>query len=264
MTNILGNIVATTRTRVANSQRKFTVTDFESLPGYSGERRSLCRALSGSGINIISEIKKASPSAGLIHPDIDVTSVAGGYEAAGASAISVLTEPTYFGGSLDDLQHVSNAVSIPVLRKDFIVSEYQVHEAKAYGADAILLIVRILERQQIADLYDVAIELGMEVLVELYDREELDLVDTDSVSIVGANNRNLSTMTVDISHSISILKDVPHGIVKVSESGIESSRDLQMLEANGIHAALVGESLMRSKDPASALRVLLDSSQERS
>lgn len=257
MSTILDEIVSATRERVRDSTARVPVSSLQSTPGFDRTVRSLHTALTAKQMNVIAEIKSASPSAGPIRPDTKPSEIAVGYQNSGAAAISVLTEPQWFGGSLQNLSSVSEAVSIPVLRKDFIVSEYQVFEARAFGADAILLIARILEKHEMSDLHDLAKSLGLEVLVELYDITELDKLDTKSMNIVGANNRNLSTMEVDINHSISILSEVPASSVRVSESGIEHSDQLQTLLDNGISAALVGESLMRSPDPTEALHLLL-------
>lgn len=257
MSSILDDIVSATRERVAKAAINIPVAELKSRQGFERPMRSLAAALSNGPMNVIAEIKSASPSAGEIRPGAKPSEIATGYEDAGASAISVLTEPQWFGGSLENLETVSSSVSIPVLRKDFIIDEYQVYEARAFGADAILLIVRILDRDELADLHALATSLGLEVLVELYDIDELDRVDIDTMKIVGANNRNLSTMTVDINHSISILAELPETTIRVSESGIENHDDLSILVDNRIHAALIGESLMRSADPSEALRALL-------
>jgi indole-3-glycerol phosphate synthase len=208
-------------------------------------------------MNVIAEVKKASPSGGNLDSGTEPSVVAQTYRRAGAAAISVLTEPHYFAGSLSDLQQVHQAVDVPVLRKDFIVDEYQIYEAKAYGADAILLIARVLDASLISDLFDVALDLDLDVLIELYDESEIAKLDLDRVKIVGANNRDLSTMTVDIKRSVKILGRLPDTVTKVSESGVKTLDELKTLIDNRIHAALIGESLMKAPNPGQYLKDLL-------
>ncbi|NND71259.1 MAG: indole-3-glycerol phosphate synthase TrpC [Rhodothermales bacterium] len=256
MSTILDDIIAATRARVRAARKKISVQDFSNFAAYHAETRSFSDALTSGPVNIIAELKRVSPSVGSIQTGAEPGEIASKYEAGGAAAISVLTEPEYFGGSLEDMEAVREHVTLPILRKDFIVDEYQIHEARARGADAILLIVRTLDKQQLAELHDVATSIGLDVLVELYEQEELDSVDTSHVRIVGANNRDLSTMTVDIGRSIQILEKLPSPIIKVSESGISNAQQMQVLVKNGIRAALIGESLMRHPDPGALLKEL--------
>ncbi len=257
MSTILDDIVASTQDRLAASKNHISILDLQSLPLFARTPTSLCAALQKDEMNIIAEVKRASPSAGSIDQLASVATISIAYEKAGAAAVSVLTEPHFFGGSLKDLTEVRQRIDLPVLRKDFIIDAYQIVEAKAHGADAVLLIARILSANQLHDLHQVADELGLDVLVELYDKNEVDRLDLDQVKIVGANNRDLSTMTVDIHRSVEILSELPAHIARVSESGIDCRAQIETLINSDIHAALIGESLMRSADSGAFLNQLL-------
>jgi indole-3-glycerol phosphate synthase len=211
----------------------------------------------GSGVHVIAEVKKASPSVGLIRADFNPVAIARTYAANGAACISVLTDRTFFQGSLDDLVAVRNAVAIPVLRKDFFLDRYQVLEARVAGADCILLIAECLDDCRLRDLYFYASELGMESLIEIYEAENLDRVLKLGPALVGINNRNLRTFVTDLGHSIALAPRVPSDCVLVSESGIHTRADVVRLEQAGIHAILVGETLMRADDIGEKLRDLL-------
>ena len=213
--------------------------------------RSLAGALEGHGgqtLALIAEVKRASPSAGLIARDFDPVLVATRYEAAGANAISVLTDEKFFQGHLDHLRAIRETVALPILRKDFVLDEVQIYEASAAGADAILLIVAALEQDQLNHLLDVAVTCQLDALVEVHTLKELDrALDTDA-RIIGINNRNLATFEVDIATTEALSEQVPAGILLVSESGIRTAEDSQRLRACGADAILVGEALMRSTD----------------
>ncbi len=213
-------------------------------------------ALARDGIQVIAELKRKSPSAGEIFAAADPETVAGEYEANGAAAISVLTDREYFGGSLEFLRRIKATVSIPVLRKDFIVSEYQIYESYVAGADAILLIAEILEEQQLRDFYTLAREQGLEVLVEFHAREELASVQRLEPDIVGVNTRNLESMTTDIRWCRDVFEELPSKAVKVAESGVHTSADLIFVEESGYDAALVGTTLMKHGTPGATLREL--------
>ena len=206
------------------------------------------QALSGEDIAIIAEVKKASPSKGVIAEDFDYLAIAKEYESAGASAISVLTEPYFFMGSNDYLKEISENVSIPVLRKDFIVDEYMIWEAKALGASAILLIVSILDIVQLKKYLDLAHDLGLSAIVETHDSEEIMRALTVGAEIIGVNNRNLNDFTVDIENSISLRRCVSGDTIFISESGIKTKEDVLRLKENNVDAVLIGETLMKSND----------------
>ena len=216
-------------------------------------------ALQGEGVALIAEIKKASPSKGEIRLDLDVADVALCYAGAGASAVSVLTEPTFFKGSLDDLAVARKVVELPLLRKDFIIDPYQVYEARLYGADAILLIVAILQPNEIKALSNLAHSLGMVALVEVHSRLELEVALASGAELIGINNRNLVDFTVDLQTTLDLLPLLPSTATVVSESGIKTHADIEQLRQAGVHAVLVGESLVASSDPGAKIEELMRS-----
>ena len=205
-------------------------------------------ALKDPEIAIIAEVKKASPSKGLIAEDFDYIGIAKEYERAGASAISVLTEPYFFKGSNDFLYEISENVQIPLLRKDFTIDEYMIYEAKSLGASAILLIVSILDDVQLKRYLDLAHELGLSAIVETHDANEIRTAIDAGAEIIGVNNRNLADFTVDITNSINLRRLVSEDILFISESGIKTAEDVRKLKENNVDAVLIGETLMRSDD----------------
>ena len=209
-------------------------------------------------VNIIAECKRRSPSRGVLRAEYDAVAIARGYGAAGAAAISVLTEPTFFDGSLDDLVRVRAAVDIPLLRKDFVVSEYQLLEARAAGADAVLLIVGALRPEELTRLLARAGELGLDALVEVHNHEELAAALDAGAAVIGVNNRNLRTLAVDLDVSGELIARMPKGVTAVSESGIKSPADIERFIGLGYHAFLIGERFMATDDPGGALRRLLE------
>ena len=219
----------------------------QALPG-KPETYAFYRALSAPGIHLICEAKKASPSKGLIAEDFPYVDIAKDYEAGGASAISVLTEPFYFIGSNDYLKEIRAAVSIPVLRKDFTVDEYQIYEAKVLGAHAILLICAILEEETLCKYLNLAHSLGLSALVETHNPEEIQMALRAGANIIGVNNRNLKDFSVDITHSADLRKLVPEHVVFVAESGIHSKEQITELKKDGVNAVLIGETFMRADD----------------
>lgn len=210
-----------------------------------------------SSVALIAEVKKASPSKGVIREDFDPVAIAKIYAAAGAACISVLTDENFFQGHLDYLSAIRKEVSTPLLRKDFIIDDYQVFEARAAGADAVLLIAECLTDQQLIDLHKRIVELGMTPLVELYDDANVGKVLAADPVLVGVNNRDLNTFEVDLGHSVKVKQLLPPTVTFVSESGIDNRDDVRLLEESGVDAMLVGESLMRADDVASAVRALL-------
>ena len=223
----------------------------------AGSRRDFRAALASRAIAVIAEIKRASPSKGLLAADFDPPRTARQYEAGGAAALSVLTDARYFQGSLADLGAARAAVSLPALRKDFTIDASQVVEAAAGGADAILLIAAILEERQIRDLRELAAQYRMAALVEVHDARELEVAAGAGADIIGVNNRNLSTFQVTLETSLRLAEHMPAGALRVAESGIGSADDVRRLREAGFTAFLVGEHLMKSADPAAALRELV-------
>ena len=251
--SILDQIVNDTRQAVQQRKTRVNVAHLEAEHYFDRQPLDFAAALESDQIEIISEIKKASPSKGVIREDYNPADIAKRYEDAGAAAISVLTEPFHFQGSLDHLVAVRRAASLPLLRKDFIVDVYQLFEARAFGADAVLLIAAVLDRVHLHDLVQAARELGLTALVEVYETRELDRIDFDEISILGVNNRDLRTFEVDVDHSLRVFAEVPDGLVRVSESGISSARELVYLRENGVDAALIGETFMRAENPGDEL-----------
>ncbi len=218
--------------------------------------RSMRANIAAGNPAIIAEIKKASPSKGVIRADFDPPAIAQSYAAAGAACLSVLTDAQYFQGHESYLQAARAACSLPVIRKDFIVDPYQVYEARAIGADCILLIVSALDDAQMADLYAQATGLGMDVLVEVHDREEMQRALRLDLPMVGVNNRNLRTFATSLQTTLDLLADVPESVLVVTESGIHTQADVKLMRDNGIHAFLVGEAFMRAESPGAELQKL--------
>ncbi len=258
MSSILDKIVAKKRTEIEAAEKSRPIEELIALTEQAPPPRDFVAALTaGSDIGLIAEVKKASPSKGIIREDFDPVSIAKCYAENGAHCISVLTDEPFFQGSLDYLKAIRAVVEIPLLRKDFILDEYQVYEARSAGADAVLLIAECLDEQSLPFLHRRICELGMTPLVELYEEANIERVLDCNPILVGVNNRDLNTFDVDLGHSIRIKKQLPDDIVMVSESGIFSGADVQRLHAAGIDAMLVGESLMRSKDIGRAVQELL-------
>ena len=259
MPSKLENIMAATRERVAVAKasadlRTQSVAAERHQP--RGFREGLRRAAK-SGIAVIAELKKASPSKGLIRPDFDVAGLATELEAAGAAALSVLTDEQFFQGSLQNLEIASETTRLPCLRKDFIVDEFQLLEARAHRADAVLLIVAALTQTELTNFHRRAVELQLDVLCEVHDGEELQRALDAGCEIIGVNNRDLHTFRVDLNTSLRLAGMMPAGVAKVAESGIETGDDIARLRQAGFDAFLVGESLMRAQCPGEALRTLL-------
>ncbi|HEY3021768.1 MAG TPA: indole-3-glycerol phosphate synthase TrpC, partial [Solirubrobacteraceae bacterium] len=237
-------------------RREVPLANLERAVAARGDERPFSEALARPGVSIIAEYKRRSPSAGTIREGSSVTDVVCAYERGGAAALSILTEPRHFGGSLDDLREARATTFLPILRKDFIVDAYQLYESAAAGADAVLLIVAALEPRELARLYEEARAIDLDVLVEVHDEEELEValeVDADNI---GINNRDLSDFSVDLERTFDLLSDVPAGKTVVSESGIETRDQVDELERVGVDAVLIGELLMRAPDPEEALREL--------
>jgi len=254
---VLDRIIDAAREDVARRRRAVPLAELELQLEARGPERPFHEALTHPGISVIAEFKRRSPSAGSIRDGSTVDEIVSAYEAAGAAALSVLTEEHNFGGSLDDLRAARAASALPILRKDFVVDPYQVVESAVAGADAILLIVAALSAKELRALHALALELDLDVLVEVHQDEELEraleAVDPD---LIGINNRNLADFSVDVERTFELLTDVPAGKTVVSESGFHHPDQLHELERVGVDAVLVGESLMRAPDPGAALRAL--------
>ncbi|MCR5526988.1 MAG: indole-3-glycerol phosphate synthase TrpC [Lachnospiraceae bacterium] len=253
--NILDKLAAHARERVAEAKLKVSLKDMMEMAFTAPEKGEFAfeKALSGTGIHFICECKKASPSKGLIAPEFPYLEIAREYEAAGASCISVLTEPKWFLGSNDYLKDISDAVKIPCIRKDFTVDEYMIYEAKALGASAVLLICAILDDDELKHFIDIADGLGMTSLVEAHDETEVQRAAGAGARVIGVNNRNLKDFTVDINNSIRLRKLVDPDILFVAESGIKTAEDIKVLVENGVNGVLIGETLMRSADKKAML-----------
>lgn len=269
--NILNEIAAKTKERIQKEKLEIPEKDLiqmiqkrkvqillhpEQQSITSRTPHSFYQALKKEGMSYICEVKKASPSKGLIAPAFPYLEIAKEYQEAGAAAISCLTEPFYFQGSDRYLQEITAAIDIPVLRKDFTVDEYMIFQAAAYGAAAVLLICAILNDEQLKEYRELAEELGMDALVEAHDEEEAERALKSGARIIGVNNRDLKTFQVDMQNGIRLRKLAPENVVFVSESGIKTSNDIQKLYDNQVDAVLIGETLMKSQDKKAALEEL--------
>ena len=258
--NLLESIMAERRRDIARDRLSEASPGLAAAQG-SYPRRSLRSVLRGrSGTRILAEVKRASPSAGPLRTDYDPAAIAAAYEDAGASAISVLTEPRRFLGSMEHLRSVRGRVNIPVLCKDFICDPFQIQQAAACGADVVLLIVAALTRDELVLLHGEIRGRGLETLVEVHDESELDAALALDGAVIGVNNRNLTTLACDLAVSRRLAASIPAGRPRIAESGIRTRRDIEELEDLGYDGFLVGESLLRHSNPAEALRLLLGSS----
>jgi indole-3-glycerol phosphate synthase len=254
--DILARIVATKREEVSAAEASLSAWESAAEARLAG-RRDFGAALRAKAPAIIAEVKKASPSRGVLAADFDPARIARAYESGGAAAISVLTDAPYFQGALADLEAARAAIQVPVLRKDFMIAPSQIAEAAAHGADAILLIAAILGERDLRDFRELAARYRMAALVEVHNRAELDAAIASGASLIGVNNRDLTTFNVTLDTSLRLAEYMPSGALLVSESGIHDARDIARLRAAGFQAFLVGEHLMKSGDPASALRKLV-------
>lgn len=245
------------KAELANAKSGRSIDQLRNSPLYGRLTFSLRAALRASTPGVIAEVKKASPSKGVIRADFDHRAVAREYARAGAAAISVLTDEHFFQGSLSYLEDIRKEVDLPLLRKDFIIDSFQLHEARAAGADAVLLIAAALELAQMKDLRWEAAEMGLECLIEVHTAEEIESLDVEFSDIVGINNRNLQTFETDLSVSRRLRSLLPGHVTVVSESGIRTAHDIRTLVRSGIDAVLIGETLMRAPSPGKALSLLL-------
>jgi indole-3-glycerol phosphate synthase len=252
MTNILETIIAKKKAEVAQRKAARSISELEKQTFFGKQELSLKEFLLRPGkTGIIAEFKKRSPSKGIINHSSFAGAVVRDYEKYGASAVSVLTDMNFFGGSLSDLEEAAASLHIPVLRKDFMIDEYQVIESKAYGADIILLIASCLKKEEVKKLSVVAKTLGLNVLLEIHHQQELEHI-CDEVDVVGINNRDLTTFKVDINHSIELGKKIPSQKIKISESGLDDVKTLLHLTQNGFSGFLIGEKFMKEQDPGKA------------
>jgi indole-3-glycerol phosphate synthase len=243
--------------RRASDGRPATLAELQAAAAALPSARGFAAALAAPGMGLIAEVKRRSPSKGDIRPDLDPAALAAAYERGGASCVSVLTEPDHFGGSPDDLRTARAAVSLPIIRKDFTTTAYQVWEARAWGADAVLLIVAALDPVQLRDLLAEAAGAGLDALVEVHDAAEAAVAAGAGATLVGVNARDLRTLDVDLDRFAQIRGDLPDGAVVVAESGIRDRADVEAAAAAGADAVLVGETLVRAPDPAAAVAALL-------
>jgi indole-3-glycerol phosphate synthase len=256
-TTVLERILAETREELARRKRELPL-ERDAVVRSQGETRSgrFRDALSAEDIGVIAEFKRRSPSAGTLREAPDLVGIVRAYERGGAVAVSVLTEGPNFEGALEDLRAARAACALPLLRKDFVVDPYQLYEAAGAGADAVLLIVAALEQEQLGSLHREARAIGLDVLVEVHDRAELRRALAVGAEIVGVNNRDLRDFSVDVQRTERLMDEMPAGVIVVSESGIVAAEQISSLRARGVKAVLVGEALMRSGEPETALRAL--------
>lgn len=255
--NILDKIIVDKKREVELKKKVVSVNQLEATYLFNSRTKSLSKVLANSNIGVIAEHKRRSPSRNIINFNHTVEDVTLGYQNAGACGISVLTDGKYFGGSLDDLLITRAAVNIPILRKEFIIDEYQILEAKAYGADVILLIAAVLTREQIKHLSQFAQSLGLEVLLEVHNREELEKSIMPSLNMIGVNNRNLKTFEVSLSFSKELSQHIPDEFVKVSESGISSAKAVKELQQFGYQVFLMGEHFMKTNNPGNEAKLFI-------
>jgi indole-3-glycerol phosphate synthase len=260
----LEQLVNATRERLERRKRERPLAELEREVAERGEGRPFQEALIHPGTSLVAEYKRRSPSAGTIRDNATVTEIVHAYERGGAAALSILTEEDHFGGSLDDLKEARAATQLPILRKDFTVDPYQLYEARAAGADAILLVVGSLSDAELGRLYTETRALDLDALVEIHDEEELERALEFDVDVIGINNRDLTDFTVDLSRTFDLLADVPAGKTVVSESGIVYREQVEELERVGVDAVLVGETVMRAEDPELACRELTGADDGRS
>jgi|LSQX01.1.fsa_nt_gb indole-3-glycerol phosphate synthase len=257
MPDVLRRILAHKRDEVAAAIARTPMVELRAMVADAPPARSFAQALRGEEVAIIAEIKRSSPSEGVIRDDdFDPAEIAAAYDRAGAAALSVLTDEEFFGGRLEYLTAAREACSVPVLRKDFVVDAYQLHEARAAGADAVLLIVAALEPAQLLHLLDVTHDLGMQALVESHDEVELEIALDAGATVLGVNNRDLHSFEVDLGTTERLAPMVPKDRLLVAESGVHTRADIERLAAAGADAALIGTALMRADDPGEALRGL--------
>ena len=260
--SILDQIIASKKKEIALKRSIVSVAQLENSDLFNKKTNSLSKSIVNSPFGIIAEHKRRSPSKATINNSLSVEEVVKGYEIASASGISVLTDMQYFGGSLEDLLLASASVRIPLLRKEFIVDEYQLLEAKAFGSDAILLIAAVLSKSEIKHLSEFAQSLALEVLLEVHNLEELEKSIMPSLDLIGVNNRNLKTFEVSLQNSIDLANHIPNDFVKISESGITTTEDIKLLKSHGFLGFLIGENFMKTDNPGKSLEQFINQLKE--
>jgi indole-3-glycerol phosphate synthase len=255
---ILDQIIASKKREVALKKAVVSIQQLENTDLFNSKTNSLSKSILNSPFGIIAEHKRRSPSKATINHDLSVEEIVKGYENAGASGISVLTDSQYFGGSLEDLHLAKATVNTPLLRKEFIIDEYQLLEAKAFGADAILLIAAVLTRDEIKTLSEFAQSIALEVLLEVYNQEELEKSIMPSLDIIGVNNRNLKTFEVSLQNSIDLVTQIPNDFIKISESGFSTSEEIKLLKIHGYQGFLIGENFMKTDNPGKSLEQFIN------
>ena len=257
MNDILHEIIISKKEEIAKRKEIFSTELLENNCGeFQRDTISMSNSIKKSQYGIISEFKRRSPSKGWINDKANILQITQGYQDSGASAISILTDKKYFGGNIEDIRMVRDSIKIPILRKEFIIDEYQIFQAKLIGADAVLLIASVLEKNRLHELSALAHQLGLEVLLEIHSEKELDYID-DNIEMIGVNNRNLGTFKTDISNSINLIDRLPKDKVHISESGISSAETIQLLKSIGYNGFLIGESLMKGSSPEKSLNKLI-------
>ena len=255
---ILEKIIETKKIELEIVKKTISIEDLKKLPNFQKKSISLVNRLKNSSHGIIAEHKRRSPSKSIINESIDINQIIHGYDRADVCGISVLTDKEYFGGSLNDLRNARKLTNIPILRKEFIIDKYQLIEAKANGADAILLIAACLDKYQIINLSAFAKEIGLEVLIELHNENELEKCLIDTIDIIGVNNRNLKTFEVDINTSIKLSNMIPEKYLKISESGISNYDEIRKLRNYGFKGFLIGELFMKNNNPGKEVLDLIE------
>lgn len=257
LSGFLSEIVSATSESLEARKQKQPLESLKSDVNFEGRTGLFSESLAREGLSVIAEIKRASPSKGMLRPELDVAELAKSYERAGACAVSVLTEEKYFKGSLHDLKLARESCNLPLLRKDFIIDPYQIWEAAAAGADAVLLIVAALPGDELISLMRESKSAGLEALVEVHDAEDMQVAVDAGARLIGINNRDLSTFKVDLQTCLTLRNEIPQDVLAVAESGIKRKRDAIRLKQAGFNAILVGELLMKSEDPGEMVRNLL-------
>jgi indole-3-glycerol phosphate synthase len=257
MTTILEKIVAAKHADAAGLKRQTPLSEWRRMTAHLPPVRNFRSAIAGRDCRIIAEVKRRSPSRGVLSRDFDPVRIASCYQENGAAAVSVLTDRDFFGGEKEYLIDIRGKVRLPLLRKDFIVDPCQIYETRLLGADAVLLIATILEAGQLADCLAVTEELGLAALVEVHDRQDLDKALAAGADIIGVNNRNLKTFVTDLQTSLDLMTAIPENCIAVSESGVRTRADIETLTAAGVHAVLIGETLMQAADRGAKLLELL-------